>query len=143
MEWGSKRSGRRDRPSGFRNRWNPENVPYAAQGTSSATQNLVEGGAKLLAEVVGACTGVARPDDAEHLGSGRGRHRIRVVGPLMVDLLATIRRGHLEVEEVEQILPPGEGPSRQSAGEDLGKGAEVGAKCRTRPVRHRAIPESR
>ena len=89
-------------------------------------QDLVQGRAQPLPEVVGACAGIGRADDAEHLGPGRRGHRVRVVGPLMVDLLAPVRGGCLEVEAVEEVLPPGESPAGQPAGEDLGEGAEVG-----------------
>ena len=118
-------------------------MPYAAQGTSLLAQDFVEGGTKLLAEIVGARAGVARSDDSEHLGTGRGRYRVCVVGSLVANLLAPVGRGNLEVEAVEQILAPGQRPSRQAAGEDLGERAEIGGNPELALRAARRYPEPR
>ena len=57
---------------------------------------------------------------------GRRRERVGVEGAGMVDLFLAGRLGDLEVEQVEDVLAPGDRAARQAAGEDLRQRRQVG-----------------
>ena len=60
----------------------------------------------------------------------------------MGDLFAIGSLGHLKVEQVEDVLSPGNRTARQAARQDLGEGRQIGSDAvfGLRPTRRHAKP---